>query len=306
MLCGCPPSHSIPRARWSPSLSIRGLPTSQFQASSKFHAGVYSRSSRAFSMKSIQWSLEKLALSRLVLTTGWLGIDPYDLWYWPPSKLDPAFRKRQLYRQGVRYSSPKNDRSVEGYWSRKESSLAREQELANKRHSACGVSSEASSLRWRSSYRMDYRIYSNGKRSQTSFFHLSKRIDGLFDCSVTWFAVDIVQVFNGQPLLSASKTKTARCARSRGRLPRRNVVAPRAWWWWHCRALRQRTIYLSKGKVDRDRQDDSVLISDKAFWLKWRVWHRTATCVDGWIMLRTFSCQQNQLKISFLKSWGSL
>lgn len=41
-----------------------------------------------------------------------LDIDPVKAW-------DPAFRKQVLYRQGVRYLAPKNDRSVEGYWSRK-------------------------------------------------------------------------------------------------------------------------------------------------------------------------------------------
>ena len=41
-----------------------------------------------------------------------LDIDPVKAW-------DPAFRKHVLYQQGVRYLAPKNDRSVEGYWSRK-------------------------------------------------------------------------------------------------------------------------------------------------------------------------------------------
>lgn len=41
-----------------------------------------------------------------------LDIDPVKPW-------DPPFRKKVLYRQGVRYLAPKNDRSVEGYWSRK-------------------------------------------------------------------------------------------------------------------------------------------------------------------------------------------
>ena len=41
-----------------------------------------------------------------------LDIAPVKAW-------DPAFRKQVLYRQGVRYLAPKNDRSVEGYWSRK-------------------------------------------------------------------------------------------------------------------------------------------------------------------------------------------
>ena len=41
-----------------------------------------------------------------------LDIDPVKAW-------DPPFRKQVLYRQGVRYLAPKNDRSVEGYWSRK-------------------------------------------------------------------------------------------------------------------------------------------------------------------------------------------
>lgn len=41
-----------------------------------------------------------------------LDIDPVKAW-------DPAFRKKVLYQQGVRYLAPKNDRSVEGYWSRK-------------------------------------------------------------------------------------------------------------------------------------------------------------------------------------------
>ena len=41
-----------------------------------------------------------------------LDIDPVKPW-------DPAFRKKVLYQQGVRYLAPKNDRSIEGYWSRK-------------------------------------------------------------------------------------------------------------------------------------------------------------------------------------------
>lgn len=41
-----------------------------------------------------------------------LDIDPVKAW-------DPPFRKQVLYQQGVRYLAPKNDRSVEGYWSRK-------------------------------------------------------------------------------------------------------------------------------------------------------------------------------------------
>lgn len=41
-----------------------------------------------------------------------LDIDPVKAW-------DPAFRKHVLYQQDVRYLAPKNDRSVEGYWSRK-------------------------------------------------------------------------------------------------------------------------------------------------------------------------------------------
>lgn len=41
-----------------------------------------------------------------------LDIDPVKAW-------DPPFRKQVLYQQGVRYLTPKNDRSVEGYWSRK-------------------------------------------------------------------------------------------------------------------------------------------------------------------------------------------
>ena len=41
-----------------------------------------------------------------------LDIDPVKLW-------DPPFRKQVLYQQGVRYLAPKNDRSIEGYWSRK-------------------------------------------------------------------------------------------------------------------------------------------------------------------------------------------
>ena len=40
--------QGLPKARWSPSLSIRGLPTSQFQGLVKFSYGVYSRSSWAF------------------------------------------------------------------------------------------------------------------------------------------------------------------------------------------------------------------------------------------------------------------
>lgn len=41
-----------------------------------------------------------------------LDIDAVKAW-------DPAFRKQVLYQQSVRYLAPKNDRSVEGYWSRK-------------------------------------------------------------------------------------------------------------------------------------------------------------------------------------------
>lgn len=41
-----------------------------------------------------------------------LDIDPIKAW-------DPPFRKQVLYQQGIRYLAPKNDRSVEGYWSRK-------------------------------------------------------------------------------------------------------------------------------------------------------------------------------------------
>lgn len=41
-----------------------------------------------------------------------LDIDPVKAW-------DPPFRKQFLYQQGIRYLAPKNDRSVEGYWSRK-------------------------------------------------------------------------------------------------------------------------------------------------------------------------------------------
>lgn len=41
-----------------------------------------------------------------------LDIDPVKAW-------DPPFRKQVLYQQSIRYLSPKNDRSVEGYWSRK-------------------------------------------------------------------------------------------------------------------------------------------------------------------------------------------
>ena len=41
-----------------------------------------------------------------------LDIDPVKAW-------DPAFRKQVLYRQGVRYLAPKNDRGEQGYWSRK-------------------------------------------------------------------------------------------------------------------------------------------------------------------------------------------
>lgn len=41
-----------------------------------------------------------------------LDIDPVKAW-------DPPFRKQVLYQQGIRYLAPKNDRSVEGYWSRK-------------------------------------------------------------------------------------------------------------------------------------------------------------------------------------------
>ena len=42
----------------------------------------------------------------------YLDIDPVKAW-------DPPFRKQVLYQQGIRYLAPKNDRSVEGYWSRK-------------------------------------------------------------------------------------------------------------------------------------------------------------------------------------------
>lgn len=41
-----------------------------------------------------------------------LDIDPVKAW-------DPPFRKQALYQQGSRYLAPKNDRSAEGYWSRK-------------------------------------------------------------------------------------------------------------------------------------------------------------------------------------------
>ena len=41
-----------------------------------------------------------------------LDIDPVKPW-------DPAFRKKVLYQQGVRYLAPKNDRGEQGYWSRK-------------------------------------------------------------------------------------------------------------------------------------------------------------------------------------------
>lgn len=41
-----------------------------------------------------------------------LDIDPIKAW-------DPPFRKQVLCQQGIRYLAPKNDRSVEGYWSRK-------------------------------------------------------------------------------------------------------------------------------------------------------------------------------------------
>ena len=41
-----------------------------------------------------------------------LDIDPVKPW-------DPAFRKKFLYQQGVRYLAPKNDRGEQGYWSRK-------------------------------------------------------------------------------------------------------------------------------------------------------------------------------------------
>ena len=50
------------------------------------------------------------------LAKGWthkdLDIDPVKPW-------DPAFRKKVLYQQGVRYLAPKNDRGEQGYWSRK-------------------------------------------------------------------------------------------------------------------------------------------------------------------------------------------
>jgi len=71
-----------------------------------------------------------------------LDIDPVKAW-------DPAFRKQVLYRQGVRYLAPKNDRSVEGYWSRKG--------VFAQGGNACGVSSEASlAYAGASSYRMDF------------------------------------------------------------------------------------------------------------------------------------------------------
>ena len=41
-----------------------------------------------------------------------LDIDPVKPW-------DPAFRKKVLYQQGIRYLAPKNDRGEQGYWSRK-------------------------------------------------------------------------------------------------------------------------------------------------------------------------------------------
>ena len=138
-----------------------------------------------------------MALSMgLVLTTGWLGdrthkdldIDPVKAW-------DPAFRKQVLYQQGVRYLAPKNDRSVEGYWSRKgvfaQGGKSSKQQVAQRVREA---SSEASlAYAGASSYRMDFiGFYSNGKEVADLLFHLSKRIDG-FDCSVViWFAVDIV------------------------------------------------------------------------------------------------------------------
>ena len=40
-----------------------------------------------------------------------LDIDPVKPW-------DPAFRKKVLYQQGIRYLAPKNDRGEQGYWSR--------------------------------------------------------------------------------------------------------------------------------------------------------------------------------------------
>ena len=42
-----------------------------------------------------------------------------DLDIYPVKPWDPAFRKKVLYQQGVRYLAPKNDRGEQGYWSRK-------------------------------------------------------------------------------------------------------------------------------------------------------------------------------------------
>ncbi len=116
-----------------------------------------------------------------------LDIDPVKAW-------DPAFRKHVLYQQDVRYLAPKNDRSVEGYWSRKgvfaQGGKSYKQQVAQRVRSFLrGILAYAGA----SSYRMDFiGFYSNGKEVADLFFHLSKRIDG-FDCSVViWFAVDIV------------------------------------------------------------------------------------------------------------------
>ena len=72
-----------------------------------------------------------------------LDIDPVKAW-------DPAFRKHVLYQQDVRYLAPKNDRSVEGYWSRKgvfaQGGKSYKQQVAQRvRHFLRGIPR----LRWR-------------------------------------------------------------------------------------------------------------------------------------------------------------
>lgn len=72
-----------------------------------------------------------------------LDIDPVKAW-------DPPFRKQVLYQQGIRYLAPKNDRSVEGYWSRKgvfaQGGKSYKQQVAQRvRHFLRGIPR----LRWR-------------------------------------------------------------------------------------------------------------------------------------------------------------
>ena len=86
-----------------------------------------------------------------------------DLDIYPVKPWDPAFRKKVLYQQGVRYLAPKNDRGEQGYWSRK------------------GVFAQGGK-----SYKQKV------KRGPRPLFTLSKCFDG-FDCSIViWFTVDIV------------------------------------------------------------------------------------------------------------------